>query len=82
MPDESAAAGTVFPPQVHGGEHFRPDGPECAYLAYGACTKCGGVAPLPEKWAQEDYDGPQPRPDVEYKQVSDADAGISGEKAV
>jgi hypothetical protein len=34
-----------FPPQRYGGEHYRPDGYECAYLAELACVKCGGIGP-------------------------------------
>lgn len=37
--------GQEFPPQRYGGEHFRPDGYECAYLSAIICDKCGGTAP-------------------------------------
>lgn len=78
---ESAGAGTVFPEQVIGGEHYRLDGPECAYLAQGVCNKCGGLAPLPGKWADRVQEA-VPRPDVEFRQVSDDDSAATGEKSV
>lgn len=36
-------------PRGLGGEHLRPDGKACSYLAFGFCNKCGGRGDLPTK---------------------------------
>ena len=38
--------GITWPEQAQGGEHFRPDGTLCAYLAHVWCEKCNGDAPV------------------------------------